>query len=85
MKSPINGVDTDQNFAHHVLDPYLTAHAAAAPVHPARAEPTPRRAQGVFYTPDCEGPTPEDCQAELPLTPQPKENRPPSQASPGSS
>jgi hypothetical protein len=52
MKSPINGVDTDQNFAHHVLDPYLTAHAAAAPVHPARAEPTPRRAQGVFYTPD---------------------------------
>jgi hypothetical protein len=49
MKSPIKGADTDQNFAHQVLEPQLAALAATAPVHPARAEPTPRRAQGVFY------------------------------------
>jgi hypothetical protein len=40
MKSPIKGADTDQNFAHQVVEPLLATLAAAALVHPARAERT---------------------------------------------
>jgi hypothetical protein len=66
MKPPIKGANTDQNFAHQVVEPLLATLAAAALVHPARAEPTPRQARGVFYAPGWRRTDPEGLPSRAP-------------------